>query len=273
MWKWAEWLAKTVAAGLIISFLSIWTTGYIVNSYVETLLKQYNVPLEVTPFALSGVWGKLWGADGEIAADSGGKSGAAETKGDSGTGANGAEAGGQEGAGGGETPNRTAEGALEESQEDAAEGKTEGETGEAVEGAHEGTAEDAEGGDPVATDDAFGRLDEADGDLEASLPDEDAPLTGIGSGSGPKANSGTSGGETALTPEELNAAKDRISADDKAKIFVMLTDKLPEEAWQTLSGYVEDGLTEQEMLDIQQIVAQHLDKAEYEELMNILKKY
>ncbi|MBW7457669.1 hypothetical protein K0U00_26865, partial [Paenibacillus sepulcri] len=63
MWKMAGWLGRAVAAGLIISFLSIWTTGYVVNSYVETLLKQYNIPLEQTPFAMSGVWGGLWGAD------------------------------------------------------------------------------------------------------------------------------------------------------------------------------------------------------------------
>lgn len=64
-----EWLAKIVAAGLIVSFLSIWTTGYIVTSYVETILKQFNLPLEVPPMAMSGVWGKLWGADPLVTTD------------------------------------------------------------------------------------------------------------------------------------------------------------------------------------------------------------
>ena len=63
MWKMTGWLAKTVAAGLIVSFLSIWTAGYIVNSYVETLLKQFNIPLDEKPFALNGVWGNIWGAN------------------------------------------------------------------------------------------------------------------------------------------------------------------------------------------------------------------
>lgn len=62
MGRWLGWVGKTVATALLLSFLSIWTTGYIVNSYMETLLKQLNVPLQMQPFALSGVWGKLWGA-------------------------------------------------------------------------------------------------------------------------------------------------------------------------------------------------------------------
>lgn len=62
MGRWLGWAGKTVATALLLSFLSIWTTGYIVNSYMETLLKQLNVPLQMQPFALSGTWGKLWGA-------------------------------------------------------------------------------------------------------------------------------------------------------------------------------------------------------------------
>ncbi|WP_276356497.1 hypothetical protein [Cohnella caldifontis] len=62
MWKWVGWTARAIATALLVSFLSIWTTGYIVNSYMETLLRQLDLPLQTQPFALSGVWGKLWGA-------------------------------------------------------------------------------------------------------------------------------------------------------------------------------------------------------------------
>ncbi|WP_123042620.1 hypothetical protein [Cohnella candidum] len=64
-WKWMNWAAKTLATALLLSFLSIWTTGYIVNSYMESLLKQLDLPLQTQPFALSGVWGRLWGAHPE----------------------------------------------------------------------------------------------------------------------------------------------------------------------------------------------------------------
>ena len=63
VWKLFSWLWKAAAAALLASFLAIWTTGYIVNSYVEALLEEYEIPLEKPPFALSGMWGRLWGAE------------------------------------------------------------------------------------------------------------------------------------------------------------------------------------------------------------------
>jgi hypothetical protein len=62
MFKWVSWVVKLGATALLLSFLCIWTTGYIVNSYMETVIKQLELPIETQPFALSGVWGKLWGA-------------------------------------------------------------------------------------------------------------------------------------------------------------------------------------------------------------------
>lgn len=63
MWKWISWVVRMGATALLLSFLCIWTTGYIVNSYMETLIKQLELPIETRPFALSGIWGTLWGAD------------------------------------------------------------------------------------------------------------------------------------------------------------------------------------------------------------------
>ncbi|WP_336776251.1 hypothetical protein [Paenibacillus sp. MMO-58] len=224
MWlKAAVWIAKIVAAGLIVSFLSIWTTGYIVNSYVQTLLKQYNLPLEVQPMALSGVWGKLWGA---------------------------------------EEPVQT---------EDT-----------------EKTGTDGTDGDKVAVD-AF-----------ADQPST-APLTDIGVGGGSKAESGTTGQseeagtstgqtegssqtdddeapsidgtETAITTEDMNNMKGQMSEADKDQLFGLLMSKLPQEAMQTISGYMENGLTDEELTQIQQLMAQYLDRDQYEQMMAILKKY
>jgi hypothetical protein len=62
MFKWVSWAARILVTAVLLSFLSIWTTGYIVNSYMETLLKQMDLPLQTQPFALSGIWGKMWGA-------------------------------------------------------------------------------------------------------------------------------------------------------------------------------------------------------------------
>ncbi|PLT47973.1 Ribonuclease E [Paenibacillus pasadenensis] len=63
MKKTAAWLGKLAAGALLVSVLSIWTTGYIVTSYVEVLLKQFHIPLQMQPLSMSGVWGTLWGAE------------------------------------------------------------------------------------------------------------------------------------------------------------------------------------------------------------------
>lgn len=63
MFKWISWVARMGATALLLSFLCIWTTGYIVNSYMETVIKQLDLPIQTQPFALSGLWGTLWGAE------------------------------------------------------------------------------------------------------------------------------------------------------------------------------------------------------------------
>lgn len=216
------WLGKLVAAGLILSFLSIWTTGYIVTSYVETILKQFNLPIEVPPMAMSGVWGKLWGSDPLLTTDT----------------ANNKE----------NTPSKG--------------------------GTAETDAQADENSDPPVAVDAFGDI-------------SDPPLTDMGIGGGTQANGGAATDETevqegmspgddtetAMTTEDLTIAKQQMTNADKEKLFTLLISKLPQESWQMISQYVEDGLTEKELTTIQQIMAQHLDKTEYAQMMEILKKY
>lgn len=219
MFRGIAWLAKLIAAGLILSFLSIWTTGYIVTSYVDSLLKQFQLPLDVPPMAMSGVWGKLWGADPLLTSD------IADS------------------------------GANPAGDDQQAQGERQDEADEAV--------------------DAFG-------------PIEDPPLTDIGMGKGTQAGSeagtlgdsgveegatGIDGTEVAITTDDITLTKEQMSDEDKSQLFALLIDKLPQESWQEISEYVENGLTEQELTNIQQIMAMHLDKAEYEQIMEILKKY
>lgn len=177
--------------------------------------------------AMSGVWGKLWGADPLMATDTAAK----------------------------EDTQASTEASIDATSEpDEAAGNDHGEA-------------------PVAVD-AFG---------EATEP----PLTDIGIGGGTQANGGAApdvgevqegtagidGKETAVTTEDLTEVKEQMSDEDKEKLFGLLMSKLPQESWQTISQYVENGLTEQELTTIQQIMAQHLDKTEYGEMMEILKKY
>ncbi|MCR8658513.1 hypothetical protein [Paenibacillus endoradicis] len=188
------WAGKAIAMVLIVCMLSIWTTGYIITSYVESILKQYEIPIEIPPMAMSGVWGVLWGSevdtlskDKEVVVD---------------------------------TPSTTEQPETDEGQ--------------------------------IPSD----LNTEPEDDAQEVLAPIEVDDT-----------------EVAMTPEEVKAAKDTVSVKDKDRMLELLMTKLPADSWQTFSTYLEDGLTDQELLDIQQIMAQHLDDAEYEELMIILKKY
>jgi hypothetical protein len=256
MFKWTGWLVKTLAAGVIISFLSVWTTGYIVNSYVETLLKQYNIPLSSKPFALSGVWGELWGADPEVKPNESASSG---TGGRSGNASGDAQTGGQQEAG---------DSTARASETDTPDGNDKNSTPNASGDADTGSKETP----PVAVD-AFGDL-------------PDGSLTDVGGGAGPQANSGAASGQSgssaageaskdgiAMSTEEMNAAKNKMSDADKQALFDVMMKKLPQDAWQKISAWIEDGLTNEEMTEVQQLIAQYLDRDEYDKMLEILKKY
>jgi hypothetical protein len=301
MWKMFSWVGKSVAAGLIVSFLSIWTTGYIVNSYVESLLKQYHLPIEVQPFAMSGVWGKLWGAD---PGNGGGKNQTAERdKADETIGA-----GGNNQNGGGEAAPATAaetsalsgapgdgdiasiegDGAVSASAEGSAAAE-EAAGHEADSAANDGTGSNAEpaaaGGSGTAA--GSSAADSAGGDAGSAQPSgtqkSDAPgeKTQPGNASTPAAGgeAAPSGAvpvwndEAVVTTDEMLSAKTQMSASDKDKLFDLLISKLPQKELQNISTYVENGLTETELNDVQQIVAKYLNRNEYDQMMSILKKY
>ncbi len=245
MWKMFGWLGRTVAAGLIVSFLAIWTAGYIVNSYVETLLKQYNLPMETQPMALSGVWGTLWGAD----APSGGQAKDEPSL---------------------MTDSQASSGKAAADAGDAAESDASG-TDPAAEDAWSGIDEQADGADST---DADAAADGAQADAQnASGSDAGEASEETGSGTGLEAQAGAQREETVLTPDELADARDAMTDEDRNKLFAILVSKLPQEEWQTISTYVESGLTESELTNVQQIVAKYLNRAEYDELMEILSKY
>lgn len=226
VWKSLAWIGKIVAAGLILSFLSIWTTGYIVTSYVESLLKQFELPVEVPPMAMSGVWGKLWGSD-PLLSDL-------------------------------ESENTGGGSALEPGSKDVSKGSEPG---------------------PDAIE-VFGRIEPEPNagngvDIGETGPGNEAQEGTVGTGSEGDLDGidNIDGAETAVTIDDIESAKGEMSEGDKAELFQLLMTRLPPESWQQISEYMEEGLTEQELTSVQQIMAQHLDTSEYEQMMEILKKY
>ncbi|MCU6711023.1 hypothetical protein M6D81_20205 [Paenibacillus sp. J5C_2022] len=238
MFRGVAWLGKIVAAGLLISFLSIWTTGYIVTSYVETVLKQYNIPVDVPPMAMSGVWGRMWGSEPLLTAQ------AVETE---------------------ESEEERADDAASASDEQRDELADAPLTDIGL-----GSGSHAEGGRDA---DSSAVLEEEPPAAEEGLEDAVQESSTEGSESDGVGSLDLEGTETALTTEELENVKNAISEEDKFRLFEILSTKLPQETWQIISNYVEEGLSEEELLSIQQLMAQHLDKEEYDEMMEILKKY
>lgn len=264
MWKVAEWVGKTVAAALIVSVLSIWTAGFIVTSYLDSILKQYELPLEVQPMAMSGIWGKLWGAEPRA----NGKQETAEQTGRQKTGQDEEAALGGTGAGSGGGSTGGMRGGDDD--EDASselgtdrQGGTDSPAGSSQPGS--GNA----GGSPGGSG-GTGASSGADDGGDTEGP----PLsTETGSGSGTRAEGGSSGDTPVMSSGEIAEAKEQMSEADKQLMFGLLLNKLPQEAWQSISTYMENGLTEQELTQVQQIVAQYLNDEEYAQLMNILSKY
>lgn len=75
-----------------------------------------------------------------------------------------------------------------------------------------------------------------------------------------------------VTPDDLIAKKEGIEAKDKEAIFTIFMSKLPQEEMQKLTEYMEGGLTETEVLAIEQMLSKYLDKTEYAKVMEVLKK-
>lgn len=216
MFKRAIGLVKLVVAVILISTITLWTTGMIVTHYLDSLLKQYNIPFDTKPAVVSGFWGKMWGASPPVQEES-------------------------------EQKPEDATPVFGQVQDDIGVGEDNTESLQTeVDGNQNGTSDV----DEVDTHD----------DLDTLINGNSGGLDVDGVG-------------TAMTSEDIASVKDNMKVEDKEQLFAMLVGKLPEETWKQLSEIVEDGVTEEELTMIQQLMAMHLNKEEYEEMMEILKKY
>ncbi|MDF9839727.1 MULTISPECIES: hypothetical protein [unclassified Paenibacillus] len=73
-----------------------------------------------------------------------------------------------------------------------------------------------------------------------------------------------------MTPDAMNEMKDNIPEEDKVGIFNILMTKLPQEEMQAISTAMEDGLTESEVKEIQEVIAKYVNQDEYELLIKML---
>lgn len=76
-----------------------------------------------------------------------------------------------------------------------------------------------------------------------------------------------------ITIEEFNKTKDLLSDEDKMSLFSMVISKVPADEVQKLSLLMEDGITQEEMNEIEEIIGLYLNEEEYENLLSILNRY
>ncbi|CAI6063894.1 hypothetical protein [Cohnella sp. JJ-181] len=231
MWKWIGWAAQLVAMALLVSFLSIWTTGYIVTSYVQTALKGYGITLDEQPFAMSGVWGKMWGADGaNTAADKESESAADEEDADA---ADQPAASPEPTA----TPD-TATGAGGEAPSPPSGGDAE--SAPSPEPAPAPTGSETEGQAAVSPDDTSGGIPSDDGSAPVWNGEEGAP------------------GASGLTDEE------------KQQIYSVVVSKLSSEQLSQLTDLIRNGLTDVKVPQMESLLRPVLSDEEYATMMEAL---
>ncbi|WP_059050417.1 hypothetical protein [Paenibacillus senegalimassiliensis] len=194
--KWIGWLLKLGATVVAVSVLTMATTGYVVNSYVQSLLGSYNLPITGQAPSLGSMMKGMLGL------------------------------------GGGQSAPDNESAVTDDSHEgENTEPQTDETNGTAPDGALPVMGELEAGGDALAQDN-----------------------------------------QVVVTPDDLVAKKDDLPDQEKEEIFAILMSKLPQEDMQQLTNALEDGLTETEMINIEQILSKHLDKAEYAKVIEMLKE-
>lgn len=234
-----KWLLKFARLGLVVitvSLLTILTTGYVVNTYIQSLLSSYNLPIASQTPSLGGIVKGMLGFGSDRNQD---------PKGDL-------------------TQESTGQTGLEsEEPEESQQSSTGDRSGAGDSGANlEGLSNEDE--EAISGPESSG----GDGDTEEEVPEGSVPVMGGIAGD----SAGAQDQQVLVTPDDLVAKKDELSDSEKEEVFATLMSKLPQEEMQRMSELIEGGLTETEMIEIEQILSKHLSKEEYAKMLNILKK-
>lgn len=250
--KLLQWFAKIVLTVMLVSSLTLLTTGLIVQSYVKSLLASFNIEWEGQPLGLTSMFqGALGGKASE------------ENK---------------PGAGTTDQPTGAEE---EQVPEDAISVMGNG-TDQTETSADNGSGNTEKGSDKNDQTASTGGGESSNGDTGSIDADPNKSTEGAaGSGNGTAAGNGTAGtsGHSAgsgndaivVSPDDITGTKDKLPLEEKEKIFSLLMAKLPQNEMQQISGAMEDGLTEQELRDIEQVISKYLTSEEYDNLMEVLQ--
>ncbi|WP_410512900.1 hypothetical protein PaeBR_23655 [Paenibacillus sp. BR2-3] len=180
---------------VLASSLSVLTTGFVVNAYIQSVLSSFDMKLDSPVSGITGILSSITGSDN--------KSKSTET--------------------------------TESSGDSSGSGQS-------------------EPGDDKSLEDALPVMGEA---AEEAVTSEGQSGSALDQ-------------QLVMTPEAMRDLKENLPSEEKVDIFNILMTKLPQEEMQKISTAMEDGLTESEVKEIQEVIAKYVDKEEYDVLMKML---
>ncbi|WP_018883703.1 hypothetical protein [Paenibacillus massiliensis] len=255
--KWISWMVRKTLSIVMIVALTLLTTGYVVNAYVQSLLGMFNIKLEGTSVLGLNIGQGLFGSK-------------QPSTGEGGVGTNGTSNG---------TLNGTVDGTQGERKatDSSREGLPNGSAASSSTSNSPAHGQESEGGTPGSVT-GNPTSEEEESTPEGALPvmgtadDEDTPTAASpGSATPPVVEERSlEEEELVMTPGDLVDRKDELNTQQKQEILSMLMNKLPAEDMQMISTAMEGGLTEKELQDIQQVIAKRLTNEEYTKLMDML---
>ncbi|MBP1963828.1 hypothetical protein [Paenibacillus aceris] len=213
------WLGKIVISTVLITSITMFTTWYVVNMYVEDIFRQYQIPALGKKIQFGEFASRLAGELNIVMRRDGGKQAAPE-----------------------ETPSAakpipspSPSGNVPSSNPSDSLHSDAGADGAAV---SQGVKDD----DAVAV---MGRVSDANEQKK----------------------------ELVMSTEDFAKKKEALSSDDKMKIFSLVVAKLPQNEVQHLSVLLEDGITTDELKQVNDTLKKYLNETELKQLTDILNKY
>ncbi|TVX89791.1 spore coat protein [Paenibacillus agilis] len=264
--RWLRMLAAFIVISVITSLLTIGTTALVVDQYLQTTIQQFQLPIDKKPLTAMSLWGSLWsGAQSESPVDR-----IDDTRGTA----------LQSEQSPNHTVTQTPQGATRD--QETGQSNTNG-TDRAGASGNNGTngtnSNDRSGsadevgtnggrsstGGSIASPSGESRPGGSSPGQEGSASDDALPVWG-----GSINESAQSGNRVLVTPEDIVEGKDKLTEQTKEKLFSTLMKKLPADDWQRISTLMEEGLTAAELIEMEQILAKHLNDEEYKQMREIL---
>ncbi len=214
----------------MVSTLSMFTTGLVVNAYIKSMLASFNIQLEGQPFAWGSVLQGLMGkkdstnvVEGNDIKD------------------NKSEIGKEDNERVAESPGLSKDSETTNKSETTENGGTSSGSG----------------------------IEESPEDVDKEAPVDATPV--MGEMHTEAAGVGQEDQQVIVSPDDLVRKKDDLPTSEKEEIFNILMTKLPQEKVQEITVAMEDGLTEQELKQVEGIISKYLSDDEYAKLMKLLK--